>query len=153
MSVNFQTEWSIPAGSYRLDTLDVVDIEFILDPELDRQVVIRPDGMITLPGIGDVSRPLVCLLKILLCRIEEKLRHANILKNGDMDPRFKGYKMVTVSVSQFYQKIKRLVDSLTTLTSGQQVQIVVKPDGTIDLPMLKDRILAAGHTFPDVNVQ
>lgn len=149
LSVNFQTEWSIPAGSYRLDTLDVVDIEFILDPELDRQVVIRPDGMITLPGIGDV-KAVGLSPEDLSRRIEEKLKHANILKNGEMDPRFKGYKMVTVSVSQFYQKIKRLVDSLTTLTNGQQVQVTVKPDGTIDLPMLKDRILAAGHTVTDV---
>jgi polysaccharide export outer membrane protein len=108
ISVNFQTEWSIPAGSYRLDTLDVVDIEFILDPELDRQVVIRPDGMITLPGIGDV-KAVGLSPEDLARRIEDKLRHANILKNGDMDPRFKGYKMVTVSVSQFYQKIKRFV--------------------------------------------
>ncbi|HMK35603.1 MAG TPA: polysaccharide biosynthesis/export family protein [Desulfomonilaceae bacterium] len=149
LSVNFQTEWTIPAGSYKLDTLDVVDIEFILDPELDRQVVIRPDGMITLPGIGDV-KAVGLSPEDLARRIEEKLRLANILKNGDMDPKFKAYKMVTVSVSQFYQKIKRLVESLTTLTNGQQVQVTVKPDGTIDLPLLKDRILAAGHTVNDV---
>lgn len=149
LSVIFQTEWSIPAGSYKLDTLDVVDIEFILDPELDRQLVIRPDGMITLPGIGDV-KAVGLSPEELARRIEDRLRHANILKNGEMDPKFKGYKMVTVSVSQFYQKIKKLVDSLTTLTNGQQTQLTVKPDGTIDLPLLKDRVLAAGHTVSDV---
>ncbi len=149
LSVNFQTEWTIPAGSYKLDSLDVVDIEFILDPELDRQVVIRPDGMITLPGIGDV-KAVGLAPEELAKKIEERLRQSNILRNSDSDSKFKGYKMVTVSVSQFYQKVKRLVDSLTTLTNGQQVQITVKPDGTIDLPMLKDRILAVGSTVSDV---
>jgi polysaccharide biosynthesis/export protein len=149
LSVNFQTEWSIPAGSYKLDSLDVIDIEFILDPELDRQVVIRPDGMITLPGIGDI-KAVGLGPEELAKKIEERLRQSNILRNSEADGKFKGYKMVTVSVSQFYQKIKRLVDSLTTLTNGQQVQITVKPDGTIDLPMLKDRILATGYTVSDV---
>ena len=26
----------------------------------------------------------------------------------------------------------------------------MKPDGTIDMPLLKERVLAAGHTVPDV---
>jgi protein involved in polysaccharide export with SLBB domain len=149
LSVNFQTEWTIPAGSYKLDTLDVIDIEFILDPELDRQLTIRPDGMITLPGIGDI-RAVGLTPEELGKRIEDKLRQANILRDTNVDARFKGYKMVTVSVSQFYQKVKKLVESLTTLTNGQQVNITVKPDGTIDLPLLKDRIIAAGYTVADV---
>jgi polysaccharide export outer membrane protein len=149
LNVNFQTEWTIPAGSYRLDTLDEVEIEFILDPELNRKVVIRPDGMITLPGIGDI-RAVGLAPEELARKIEERLRQANILRNGDSDPKFRNYKMVTVSVSQFYQKVQRLVESLTTLTSGQQTQVTVKPDGTIDLPLLKDRILASGHTVADV---
>ncbi len=149
LTVNFQTEWTIPAGSYKLDTLDEVEIEFILDPELNRKVVIRPDGMITLPGVGDI-RAFGLAPEELARKIEEKLRQANILRNGDSDPKFRNYKMVTVSVSQFYQKVQRLVESLTTLTSGQQTQLTVKPDGTIDLPLLKDRILAAGHTVADV---
>ena len=50
----------------------------------------------------------------------------------------------------FYQKVKKLVESLTTLTGGQQAQIVITPDGTIDLPLLRDRILAAGYTVREV---
>ena len=137
------------SGFYKLDTLDEVEIEFILDPELNRKVVIRPDGMITLPGIGDI-RAFGLAPEELARKIEEKLRQANILRNGDSEHKFRNYKMVTVSVSQFYQKVQRLVESLTTLTSGQQTQVTVKPDGTIDLPLLKDRILAAGHTVADV---
>jgi polysaccharide export outer membrane protein len=129
--------------------LDQVDIEFILDPELNRKVVIRPDGMITLPGIGEVQAAGLSPEE-LARRIERKFRQANIFKNSDTDPKLRDYKLVTVSVVGFYEKVKKLVESLTTLTNGQQTQITVKPDGTIDLPLIKDRVLAAGSTVPDV---
>ncbi|MGP8282557.1 MAG: polysaccharide biosynthesis/export family protein [Desulfomonilaceae bacterium] len=40
--------------------------------------------------------------------------------------------------------------SLTTLTTGQVLGVTVKPDGTIDMPLLKERIIAVGQTIPDV---
>jgi polysaccharide export outer membrane protein len=149
LTVNFQTEWSIPAGTYKLDTLDVVDIEFILDPELNRKVIIRPDGMITLPGIGEV-RAAGHSPQRLARLIEQKFRDANIFKKGEAGAKNRDYKLVTVSVVGFYEKVKRLVESLTTLTGGQQTQLTVKPDGTIDLPLVRDRIIAAGHTVQEV---
>jgi polysaccharide export outer membrane protein len=149
LQVIFQTEWSIPAGSYKLDTLDTLNVEFILDPELNRQVTIRPDGMITLPGIGEVKA--VGLSPDQLAeRIERRFKEANIFRGGDIDPQLKKYRLVTVSVVEFYQKIRKLVDSLTTLTSGQQSRITVNPDGAIDLPLLEERVLAAGHTVREV---
>ena len=149
LTVNFQTEWSIPAGTYRLDTLDVVDIEFILDPDLNRKVVIRPDGMITLPGIGEV-RAAGLSPQGLARRIEGRFKDAHIFKNGGTESKNRDYKLVTVSVVGFYEKVKRLVESLTTLTNGQQTQLTVKPDGTIDLPLVRERVLAGGHTVREV---
>ena len=149
VSVNFQTQWTIPPGSYRLDTLDDIDIEFFLDPDLNRKVTIRPDGMITLPGIGDV-RAVGLTPEELGERISKQLIDADIIKGVDIDARLRKYKLVTVTVSKFYQKVEALVRSLTTLTSGQVLGVTVKPDGTIDLPMLKERIIAVGQTIPDV---
>lgn len=149
IQVNFQTEWSIPVGSYKLDTLDEIKIEFILDPELNRAVVIRPDGMITLPGVGEI-RAVGLTPEELGKRIEDRFKQANIFKAGDIDPKLRNYRLVTVSVVRFYEKVKKLVESLTTLTGGQQTTVNVKPDGTIDLPLLKDRILAAGYTISEV---
>jgi protein involved in polysaccharide export with SLBB domain len=149
LQVIFQTEWNIPAGSYKLDTLDVIDIEFILDPELNRKAVIRPDGMITLPGVGEVQAAGLSPSE-LAGRIEDKFKKANIFRHNGGESKMKDYKLVTVSVAGFYEKVKKLVESLTTLTTGQQTQVTVKPDGTVDLPLLKDRVLAAGHTVSDV---
>jgi polysaccharide export outer membrane protein len=149
LQIMFQTDWTLPAGSYKLDTLDRIGIEFILDPELNREAIIRPDGMITLPGIGEVmavgKSP-----QELATDIEQRFREANIFRNGDSEPKLNKYRLVTVSVIEFYQKVKKLVESLTTLTSGQQTQLVVNPDGTIDLPLIKERIQAVGHTITEV---
>lgn len=144
----YQTEWSVPPGSFRLDTLDEISIEFILDPALNVERVINPDGMITLPGIGDVQAAGLTREE-LARRIEKAYSNANIFSQDETDE-VKKYKLVTVTVNKFYQKVERLVESLTTLVGGQQTTITVNPDGTVDLPLLKDRVLAAGHTVRDV---
>jgi polysaccharide biosynthesis/export protein len=149
LGVLFQTEWSIPTGSYKLDTLDQIRIKFILDPQLNEDVVIRPDGMITLQAIGEM-RAAGLSPQELARKIEEKFVEANIFSKDDTRGDLKNYRLVTVHVIGFYEKVKRLVESLTTLTGGSQTAIIVKPDGTIDLPLLKDRILAAGHTVSEV---
>jgi protein involved in polysaccharide export with SLBB domain len=149
LRVLYQTEWTLPPGSYQLDTLDEIDIEFILDPALNRKVSIRPDGMITLPGVGDI-RAAGLTPEALAKRIEDKYLETNIFTKDEARGELKNYKMVTVNVVSFYQKVKKLVESLTTLTGGQQTQITVNPDGTIDLPLLKERIMAVGHTVREV---
>lgn len=149
LSIIFQTQWDIPAGSYKLDNLDVINVEFILDPDLNREVTIRPDGMITLPGIGEL-RATGLSPSELAKKIAERFRGAKIFRRTEGGASPQDYKLVTVSVVGFYEKIKRLVTSLTTLTSGQQTLVTVKPDGTLDLPLLKERVMAAGHTVPEV---
>ncbi len=150
LRVIFQTEWNIPTGSYTLDTLDEIEVEFILDPALNRKAVIRPDGMVTLPGVGDVKA--AGLTPEALGRaIADKYRETKIWpKEEEPGGQIKNYKLVTVNVVSFYQKIKKLVESLTTLTGGQQYTVVVNPDGTIDLPLLKNRVLATGHTVREI---
>jgi protein involved in polysaccharide export with SLBB domain len=149
LRVLYQTEWTIPPGTYQLDTLDEIDIEFILDPSLNRKVSIRPDGMITLPGVGDI-RAAGLTPEALARRIEDKYLETNIFTKDEARGALKNYKMVTVNVVSFYQKVKKLVESLTTLTGGQQTTVLVNPDGTVDLPLLHERILAVGHTVREI---
>lgn len=150
LSILFQTEWNIPIGSYKIDTLDQLKIKFILDPQMNEEVIVRPDGMITLQAIGELEA--VGLTPDELAkRIEKKFLEANIFTSDDQRRgEGKRYRLVTVHVDKFYEKIKRLTDSLTSLATGGRTNIIVKPDGTIDLPLLKDRILCAGHTVPEV---
>jgi len=145
----FQTEWSVPPGTFKLDTLDEIQVKFFLDPQLNETAIINPDGMITLQAIGDV-RAAGLTREQLAKRIEDKYLESNIFSADQIKREMKNYKLVTVHVLQFYQKIKKLVESLTTLSGGQQLTVTVGPDGTIDMPLLKDRILATGHTIREV---
>jgi polysaccharide biosynthesis/export protein len=145
----FQPEWNIPTGSYRLDTLDEIAVKFIVDPQLNEQVVIRPDGMITLQAIGDV-RAAGLTPEELAKKIRERFLAAEIFSSDEAKRELKNYRLVTVHVVSFFQKLKKLVESLTTLVGGQQTEILVKPDGTVDFPLLRDRILASGYTVAEV---
>ncbi len=149
LSVLFQTEWNVPPGSFKLDTLDQIKIKFILDPQLNEDVVIRPDGMITLQAIGEIKAAGLTPEE-LSKRIEQKFLEANIFSREDSRGGLKDYRLVTVHVVGFYEKVKRLITSLTTLTGGSQTTLTIKPDGTIDLPLLKDRVLCVGHTVREV---
>ena len=144
-----QTEWTIPAGTYKLDTLDQIRIKFILDPQLNEDVTIRPDGMITVQAIGEIKAAGLTPQE-LAKKIEDKFLEANIFSKPEMRGDLKNYRLVTVHVITFYEKIKKLVESFTTLTGGQQNSITVNPDGTVDLPLISERIMAAGHTIREV---
>ncbi len=149
IGVLFQTEWNIPVGSYKLDTLDQISIKFILDPQLNETVTIRPDGMITLQAIGEVQA--VGLTPDQLAkRIEQKFLEARIFSKDETRGELKNYRLVTVHVMTFYEKVKKLTDSLTTLVGGSQTALTIKPDGTIDLPLINERVLCAGHTIREV---
>ena len=149
LTLLFLTEWNIPTGSYKLDTLDKIAIKFILDPQLNEDVTIRPDGMITLQAIGEIQAAGLTPQE-LARKIEQKFVEANIFSKDESRGELKNYRLVTVHVLNFYEKINKLVGGLTTLTGGSQTTFIVKPDGTIDLPLLRDRILCAGYTVPDV---
>lgn len=147
--VLYQAKWNVPTGSFKLDALDQIKIKFILDPQLNEDVTIRPDGMITLQAIGEVQAAGLTPEQ-LARKIEDRFLKANIFSKEEAQGELKNYRLVTVHVVTFYEKVNKLVQSLTTLVGGSQTQVTVNPDGTIDLPLLKERVLAAGHTLPEV---
>ena len=150
LQINYQTDWAVPAGTYAIDTQDELRIEFILDPELNRDVVVRPDGMITLPGIGDVKARGLTPPQLSV-ELERRYRKANIFRETGLTAKLSQYKLVTVSVAKFYKRIDQLAESLRAWGTGTRLNLIlVKPDGTIDLPLLKHRILAAGQTVKAV---
>ena len=149
VGILFLAEWSIPYGTFKLDTLDELEIKFILDPQLNEKVIVRPDGMITLQGVGEIQAAGLTPNE-LAKRIEDKYIEAEIFSRDETKAALKNYKLVTVHVVQFYQKIKKLLDAVTSLATGGRSSITVNPDGTIDLPLISERVLAAGHTIAEV---
>ncbi len=149
LRVLYQAQWNIPAGSYKLDTLDRIQVKFLFDPELNEEVTIAPDGIITLQGIGDI-RAAGLTRQQLADRIEKRLLESKIFSADKIGKGLAGYRIVTVHLVEFYGKVNKLIDALRSLTGGTQQGVTVKPDGTIDLPLLKRTIMCAGHTIPEV---
>ncbi len=149
LNVLFQAQWNIPAGSYKLDTLDRIQVKFLFDPELNEEVTIAPDGIITLQGIGDIQAAGLTRQQ-LADRIEKKLLESKIFSTDKIGQGLAGYRIVTVHLLEFYGKVNKLIDALRSLTGGTQTGVTVKPDGTIDLPLLKQAVMCAGHTISEI---
>ena len=57
---------------------------------------------------------------------------------------------MTVSLVKINDRANELIQAITAPVSGQNYLATVKPDGTIDMPVLTERVMAAGHTIRDV---
>ncbi len=143
------SDWHIPVGSYKLETLDEISVKFLLDSTLNEKVVIRPDGMITLQGIGDVEAAGFTPME-LAARIEKRYLDADIFGQDELQRGMKKYKLVTVHVEKLNEKVGNLVESLRTAYGDSAVEIAVNPDGTLDIPPAKQRVIAAGKTVAQV---
>lgn len=121
---------------YQLGVQDEVNVEFQDHPGLNRTVVIRPDGVITLPVKGDFE-----------IGGETPKRSAEIIANGYSD--ILKNPTVTVTVNKFSSKIFALQKAITNSPRGQAKRILVSPDGNIYLPLLAG-IKAAGKTIDEM---
>lgn len=117
---------------YVIGIRDELDLDYSFDRDLNRQAVVRPDGMISLPGKGEISavgvRPL-----------ELAKRIADRYKDVARDP------IVTVSVRRFHTPADELAEVVQSGADGKARPAVVRPDGLIDLP-LASGTRAAGLT-------
>lgn len=108
---------------YVLGVGDKLRVEFHYTTEAPRELLIRPDGRVTVPLKGDVmaaGRTSMELAKEL-----ESL-YADTFRN----PR------ISVIVEQYTSKIEDLRVSLTNLQRGRSQKATIAPDGSIYLPYL-----------------
>jgi polysaccharide export outer membrane protein len=114
------------SGPYELNVGDKISVESLIDPNLDRDLVIQPDGSVTLRMLGQVRAAR---------RTVDELR-------ADLEERYKKYYKVpaiTVTPLQVNTKLEDLraaVDSRYGNTGGQTQFAQVTPEGTIQLPAI-----------------
>lgn len=122
---------------YTLQAGDLVDIQFPLQPELNVQQRIRPDGMITLPYVDDSK-----IAGLSPQQAGETLtrQYSGIMRQPN----------VKFLVIESNSELATLKNIFSTSNSGQSKSILVRPDGQITLPGIGD-IQAAGRTFPDLS--
>ena len=122
---------------YRLNIQDVVEVRFPFMPNDNIQQVIRPDGMITLPYINDIS-----VLNLTPEEATKKIRLAykEILRFPD----------IYIIVREFGAGTKELKKVITTASRGQSKLLTIRPDGDVTFPLIGD-IPVVEKTIPEIS--
>ncbi len=111
---------------YELNVGDRVRVESLIDSTLDRDLVIQPDGMITLRMLGQVRAA-----RRSVTELREELEESYK----------KYYKVPAITVTPLQvntrlEDLRAAVDSRYGQTGGQAQQSQVTPEGTIQLPAI-----------------
>jgi len=124
LEIVYHSKYEISAEEYRLEVQDRISVNFSFHPQFSTSAMIRPDGKITLPIIGDVA-----------VASKTAAETAAILNRE-----YKKYfsePSITVSLEAFNVKIDELKKAITTAARGQSSKgTPISPDGRISFPLI-----------------
>ena len=132
------TSWSETA-EFTIAVDHLVSVKFIHTPELNVEQMVRPNGKITLPYLGEVfvvGKSVDALEKYL------KKRYSKIFKNPSL----------YVVVPDFKKHITEFKQDLHTAPRGLSRLVTVGPDGWVTFPMVGN-ISVAGLTITEIDVK
>jgi polysaccharide export outer membrane protein len=122
---------------FKLAADQQVAVKFVNLPELNETQIVRPDGRITLPYVGDV---VVSGMTVAELTKELKIRYSKVLKTPEL----------YVTVPDFRANLREFKADLHTAPRGLSRLVTVRPDGFVTFAMLGD-VFAAGKTIPEIN--
>lgn len=139
VNATFLTQGMPEGTTYKVQAGDTLLLEFHGAEHLNRNLIVRPDGMITIPYLGDVKasgkEPI---------GLGNEICHK--LKAKGLFPEL----VITLSVVGANTVYKRLQEAVTTSESGHSKDVVIASDGTLRLPIIKP-IKVTGRTLGDVS--
>ena len=117
----------------------LVSVKFIHTPELNVEQMVRPNGKITLPYLGEVY-----VVEKTVDELEKylKKRYSKIFKNPSL----------YVVVPDFKKHITEFKQDLHTAPRGLSRLVTVGPDGWVTFPMVGN-ISVAGLTINEIDVK
>lgn len=136
LEVMYHLESTIESEDYMLSVNDEILVEFLHHSEMDRHLIVRPDGKITLPRKGDILA--VNLKPMDLSRRINEV-YSDTIKNLN----------TTTTVTKFSSKMQELKKAITNSPLGQAKMVTVNPDGFIHLPLI-DEIKASRFTVSEL---
>lgn len=122
---------------FKLAADQMISVKFVNLPELNESQIVRPDGRITLPYVGDIT---VTGMTVEELTKDLKARYSKTLKSPEL----------YVTVPDFRANLREFKSDLHTAPRGLSRLVTVRPDGFVTFAMLGD-IFAAGRTIPEVN--
>jgi protein involved in polysaccharide export with SLBB domain len=123
----------VAAAEYVLQTGDTILMEFHRNEYLNRNLLIRPDGFVTLPYLGEL----------------QAAGHTASELNKTLTQRYRGYfrrPQVTVSVVSYNTHFKELLTVITNSATGQSKMMSVGLDGYLSPPFMPKLEVAGRST-------
>ncbi len=136
IEIVYHISYDDPIEFYLLAIQDKISINFPYHPQFSSTVLIRTDGKITLPLIGDVlaeGKAPEDLAKTLNQKYNVYLNEPSI----------------TIALEEFNVKIRELKRAITTAPRGQSKIAPVTPDGRVSFPIIGS-LHVAGLTVDQV---
>jgi polysaccharide biosynthesis/export protein len=123
---------------YHLQVGDVVRVESIVDPTINRDVTVQPDGTITVLLLGEIHAGRLTTAE--LQRILNE-RYAKYYKKPDV-------LVSPIKTNTRLEELKAAVDN-RFFSGGQGRSVRVNPEGTVSLPGI-DQVPAQGLTLDEI---
>lgn len=123
---------------FRLETDYTIQIKFVNTPELNESQIVRPDGTIALPYLGDIK---VIGKTVDELTAELKKAYSKIVKEPNL----------YILVPEFRTTLKEFKADLHTAPRGLSRLTTVRPDGIVTFPIIGE-IFAAKKTLKEVNI-
>ena len=137
LEITYYRRYDKDSQAYALDVGDVISLQVEDHPELSADTVVRPDGMISAPLLGD----------ILAGGITPEALRAT-LKSGYATriPQ----PVITIFVKGAQAKLNEFFLTLMSGDDGATRNLIVRPDGRVSLPLLGE-VTMAGRTVEEMH--
>ncbi len=123
LEIVYHLKYEITPDDYRLEVQDRVSVNFPFQPQFSTSVMVRPDGKVTMPLVGDVA-------------VESKTAMEVAAVLNREYKKFFAEPSITVALEAFNVKIEELKKAITTAARGQSKIAPVSPDGRISFPLI-----------------
>ncbi|MDX1961751.1 MAG: polysaccharide biosynthesis/export family protein [Pirellulales bacterium] len=124
---------------YLINVGDELKIESLSDPKLDRNLLVQPDGTVTVILLGQVRAT-----GLTVAKLREKFE--DLYKQYYKVP---GITVTPLRVNTKLEDLRNVVDNRNGVVGGQSVLVRVNPEGTIGLPAIGS-VLAQGLTLEEL---
>jgi len=136
LEIVYHIHYEKNADVYKFEVQDKVNVTFPFQPQFSSTVMVRTDGRISLPLVGEVMAE---------SRTPDQLTAAlnQLYSKYIINPN------ITISLQEFNVKIDELKKAITTAPRGQSKIAPVMPDGQVSLPII-GTLQAAGLTVREL---
>lgn len=123
LEVMYHIEYNRSDEDYRLQVQDRINVLFPFNPQFNSSAVVRSDGRVTLPLVGEVE-----VAGLTPVQTQEMLakRYRKYILNPNL----------SVALEESNVKIEELKRAITTASRGQSKISPVAPDGTAGFPLV-----------------